>query len=67
MQAVIGDRLHLHGREVGTPDHICEIIEVRGVDGTPPYVVRHGDGHVTMVFPGPDASVEHPRESASMT
>ena len=60
MQAVVGDRLHVHGQKVGMPDQISEIIEVRGMDGTPPYVVRHDDGHVTLVFPGSDASVEHP-------
>lgn len=65
MQAMVGDRLHVHGREVGTPDHICEIIEIRGTNGSPPYVVRHGDGHETMVFPGPDASVERPATPAS--
>jgi len=36
------------------------IIEIRGPDGTPPYLVRQDDGHEMLVFPGPDASVEHP-------
>jgi putative flippase GtrA len=66
MQARVGDRLHVHGRVVGAPDPSSEIIEVRGEDGAPPYVVRHQDGHETLVFPGPDASIEpptSPRES----
>lgn len=67
MQAVVGDRLHVHGREVGMPDETSEIVEIRGTNGSPPYVVRHPDGHVTLVFPGPDASVEHPRSSQGMT
>jgi len=59
MRAVVGDRLHVHGRVVGTPDHLCEIIEIRGPDGAPPYLVRRDDGHEVLVFPGTDASVEH--------
>jgi hypothetical protein len=59
MRAEVGDRLHVHGRVVGTPDQISEIVEVRGEDGAPPYVVRRDDGHQALVFPGPDATVEH--------
>ena len=62
MRAEVGDRLHVHGRAVGTPDQLSEILEVRGVDGAPPYLVRHGDGHEALVFPGPDASVEPARK-----
>ncbi len=61
MHALVGDRLHVHGRVVGTRDETSEIIEIRGVDGTPPYVVRHEDGHEALVFPGADAVVEHPQ------
>ncbi len=60
MRAQVGDRLHVHGRVVGAPDPTAEIIEVRGEDGAPPYLVRHADGHEALVFPGPDASIEHP-------
>jgi Domain of unknown function (DUF1918) len=60
MRAQVGDRLHVRGRVVGAPDPSSEIIEVRGPDGGPPYVVRHPDGSEALVFPGPDASVEHP-------
>ena len=61
MHAGVGDRLRVHSRVVGTPDQILEIIEVRGRDGAPPYRVRREDGHQTLMFPGPDASVEHPQ------
>ena len=38
-----------------------EILEVRGKDGTPPYVVRWFDtGHEALVFPGPDATIQPP-------
>lgn len=61
MQAGVGDRLHVHGRVVGTPAQTFEIIEVRGSDGAPPYLVRADDGHESLMFPGPDASIEHLR------
>ena len=60
MRAEVGDRLHIHSRVVGAPDQKSEIIEVRGEDGAPPYLVRRDDGHEALVFPGPDATVEHP-------
>ena len=59
MQALVGDRLHVHGKHVGNADQLGEIIEVRGTDGAPPYVVRYPDGHESLVFPGPDCVVEH--------
>lgn len=58
MHAQVGDRLHVHGRAVGTADRVGEIVEVRGGDGSPPYLVRFPDGHETLVFPGTDATVE---------
>ncbi|WP_433335821.1 DUF1918 domain-containing protein [Spirillospora sp. CA-294931] len=60
MQATIGDRLHIHGNTVGQADRTGEIIEVRGPDGAPPYVVRFKDGRERMVYPGPDSVVESP-------
>lgn len=40
MRAVVDDRLHVHVRVVGTSDQTSEIIEIRGRDGAPPYLVR---------------------------
>ncbi|WP_035794082.1 DUF1918 domain-containing protein [Kitasatospora mediocidica] len=62
MQATVGDRLHIHSRAVGIVDRTGEIIEVHGQDGEPPYLVRFDDGHESLVFPGPDSTVEHPGE-----
>jgi hypothetical protein len=59
MRAAIGDRLHVHGHTVGEHDRLGEIVEVRGSDGGPPYLVRFEDGHEGLVFPGPDAVIEH--------
>jgi hypothetical protein len=60
MRALTGDRLHVHGRNVGNPDHVGEIVEVRGADGGPPYLVRFPDGREILVFPGPDCIIERP-------
>jgi len=65
MRAVVGDRLHVHGRVVGSPDQTAEIIEIRGRDGGPPYLVRRDDGHELLVFPGADTSLERPDNPSS--
>lgn len=58
MHASVGDRVHIKGRSVGGQAHTGEIIEVRGPEGEPPYLVRFADGHEALVYPGPDAVVE---------
>ena len=60
MRASVGDRIHVHGRVVGTRPQMSEVVEIRGRDGGPPYLVRRDDGHEVLMFPGADASVEHP-------
>jgi len=65
MQAAVGDRLHVHGKIVGQAEHAGEIVEVHGSDGAPPYLVRFDDGHTRLVFPGPDAIVEHLRKNSA--
>lgn len=60
MRAAIGDRIVIKGHRVGEPDHDAEILEVRGKDGAPPYLVRWGDsGHEALLFPGSDAVIQH--------
>ena len=50
----------MHGLHVGDAGRDGEILEVRGQDGGPPYVVLWSDtGHEGLVFPGPDAVVQH--------
>ncbi|TDE16932.1 DUF1918 domain-containing protein [Actinomadura sp. 6K520] len=58
MNGRVGDRLLVHGNVVGQPDRQGEILEVRGENGSPPYLVRFEDGHETLVYPGPDAVIE---------
>jgi Domain of unknown function (DUF1918) len=61
MQAKVGDWLVVKGHHVGQRDRDAEIVEVRGENGAPPYVVRWDDsGHETLFFPGSDAVIEHP-------
>jgi hypothetical protein len=59
MQATVGERIVIHGRSVGSADRHGEILEVRGPDGAPPYLVKFDDGHEILVFPGTDLTVEH--------
>lgn len=57
MHAKVGDLLVTESNKVDSPRTQGEILEVRGADGAPPYVVRWSDGHEGLVFPGPDAHV----------
>jgi hypothetical protein len=60
MRAAVGDRLVVKGHKVGEADRDAEILEVRGEDGGPPYLVRWSDdGHEGLLFPGSDATIEH--------
>ena len=57
MQAAVGDRLVVESNKVDSPRREGEIVEVRGEDGGPPYLVRWSDGHEGLTYPGPDAHV----------
>ena len=59
MQAKVGDHLVVDSNKVGSPQREGEIVEVRGADGAPPYVVRWDDGHEGVMYPGSDAFVTH--------
>lgn len=60
MKAQAGDMMVIKSHHIGEPDRTAEILEVRGHDGTPPYLVRwDDDGHEGLVFPGSDAEVRH--------
>jgi len=53
MRATAGDRIILAGELVDQPTRAGEVLEARGPDGAPPYVVRWEDGHTSTMFPGP--------------
>jgi hypothetical protein len=65
MHAAVGDRIVVKSTHVDEPNRDGEIIEVRGPNGGPPYLVRWSDdGHEALLFPGPDATI-HPLEEAT--
>ncbi len=66
MQAVVGDRIHFQGKVVGMQEHTAVVVEIRGKDGTPPYLVRHENGHETVVYPGADVWIEHRQETTQV-
>lgn len=57
VHARTGDRLVVHGKVVGAHDRELEIVEVMGAEGAPPYRVRDGGGHESIMHPGPDCVV----------
>jgi hypothetical protein len=57
MRAQAGDHVVVEGRTTETPRREGEVVEVRGTEGQPPYVVRWSDGHEGLLFPGADAHV----------
>ena len=59
MQAKVGDRIVIKGHKVGESIlRDCQVLEVHGPDGAPPYLVRWGDdGHQSLFFPGSDAAI----------
>lgn len=61
-RAEAGDRLVIRGHHLGEPDRDAEILEVRGPDGGPPFLVRWEDGgRVSLIYPGSDAAVQRLR------
>ncbi|KUN82762.1 DUF1918 domain-containing protein [Streptomyces griseoruber] len=69
MRAHLGDRLVVESTTSGAARRDGEIVGLHHEDGTPPYDVRWSDTDgVTLVFPGPDAHIQHfghPRPGAA--
>ena len=60
LSATPGDRLVIHGHNLGDHARDGEILAALGPDGSPPFRVRWEDtGVETLLFPGSDASVDH--------
>lgn len=55
MRARVGDRIILAAEHIDEPTRDGEILEIRGADGLPPYLVRWADGHTGLIYPGPGA------------
>ncbi len=62
-----GDVVVIRGHAVDAPDRRGVIVDVRGADGGPPFVVQWLDDtsdqpHDVLFFPGSDADIEHAEE-----
>jgi predicted transcriptional regulator len=67
LKARVGDLLVVRGAHVGDRDRKAVIVEVRGADGGPPYLVRwtgEHDERTHLYFPGSDAHIEERKSSA---
>lgn len=66
MHAQPGDKLVISGHRVGEPKRIGRVKAVRGEDGAPPYEVEWDESdHSTLLFPGPDCTIESVAEHTS--
>jgi Domain of unknown function (DUF1918) len=65
MRAAAGDRIVVRSRHQGEPDRDGEVLEVRGADGGPPYLVHwSATGHEGLFFPESD-TVVHPAQQGA--
>lgn len=53
MKAHQGDHIILAASHVDQATRDGVVLEVRGDDGAPPYLVRWSDGHTGLLYPGP--------------
>lgn len=67
MHARIGDHLVVAAPNTSAATRDGEVLDTRGPDGGPPYIVRWSDGHEGLYYPGPGAllRVEHEGEASS--
>jgi len=60
MKAALGDRLVIATNRLDQHPRDGKVVRLHHPDGTPPYDVEWSDtGRTAVVFPGPDARVEH--------
>jgi hypothetical protein len=60
MKACVGDMIEVRGRHIDDLPRRGEVLEVRGADGGPPYVMQWDDNpHVCIFFPASDAIAHH--------
>jgi hypothetical protein len=58
VKAKVGDKIIVKAHHIGEPDRDAVVLDVRGANGAPPYLVRwSADGHEGLFFPGCDANV----------
>ena len=60
MRGQVGDRISVRATHVGERVRDGQIMEVRGPDGSPPYVVEWSEtGHRGLYYPDTDAVIHH--------
>jgi hypothetical protein len=60
MHASVGDRIMVRRAHGDAAARDGEVVEVRGADGSPPYLVQWSDiGHAGLYFPSSDAVIHH--------
>ena len=60
MHAQVHDRIIVRSQRQGEPTRDVEVLEVRGLDGSPPYLVRWSDtGHEGLFYPEAGCVVHH--------
>ena len=60
MKARAGDMIEVRGRHIESLPRLGEVLEVRGEEGVPPYLIQWDDEpHQCIYFPGTDAIVRH--------
>lgn len=58
MRAEVGNRIVVRGRKVGDRSRQGVVVEVKGADGGPPFLVRWDDEEVErLIYPGSDALI----------
>ena len=67
MKASVGDRIVMAGEQVDRPTRDGEVLEVRGANGAPPYLVRWSDGHTGLLYPGPGSVLRVQNAGDSMS
>jgi hypothetical protein len=66
MKGSVGDRIVVVSSQVGGTVRDGRIVEVRGEDGGPPYLVEWSEnGHRGLYFPGPDGFIQHPDDESA--
>jgi len=65
MKAQKGDRIILTARHTDQATRDGEVLEVRGANGGPPYLVRWTDGHTGLLYPGPGSVLRVEAEHAT--
>jgi len=53
MKAHQGDQIIIAASHVDEPTRAGVVLEVRGQDGGPPFLIRWADGHTGLMYPGP--------------